>query len=239
MYRFLRIVALLTALTALVTACSSDQASPRTSTTTSEPDGSEPTTTTSTTTTAPPFTADPVDWNNRSAVDISLPTGWRLTACDGDAPFLCASTSDGTIDGTVMLVEYPMPRGAASPEEVEADAEELYRVTEEDRRITCGAAFDLQPDPFVSVTVAGKPGHRYGFQLRDEEGAVTERVVLHVVDDGSRRVVISTAFSDADGCPGEDPERNEFPVAAFAEIEPYLDQIMATSILPTIHSGPS
>lgn len=224
MCRAFRVIAVIALLAA---GCSSDQDAPRSGgTPTSTP------TSTSTPTTLP-LAAAPVDWNDRSGVDIPLPTGWRLTACEGDAPFLCASTADGTIDGTIMLLEYPAPDGPTSRADVEADAEELYGVTEEDRKITCGPDVALEPDPVTPRTVGGRPGYRYGYRLRDATGELTERVVLHVVRDGSRLVVINTAFSDPDACPGEDPERNEFPVDAFTAIDPYLDVIVARSVLPT------
>lgn len=216
-----RAAPVLAALALLATGCNSDQSA-----------RSSDVTATSAPTTSAPFTAPPVDWNNRSNVDISLPSGWRLTACEGDAPFLCASTSDGTVDGTVALTEYPSSGDRVSRETVEADAEELYRITEEDRQATCGPEFHLEPDPLAELTVGGRPGYRFGYQLRGASDEVTEHVVLHVVDDGARRIVINTAFSDADACPGEDPERNEFPIEAFTAIDPYLDAIVATSVLP-------
>lgn len=218
MHPFLRTV---TVATLLAAGCTSGQSTPQV---------------TDTTTTAPPSTipalaGDPIDWNDRSSVDISLP-GWHLTACEGDAPFLCASTPDGTIDGTIALLEYPSSVSSISREDVEADAEELYRVTEEDRKITCGSDVALEPDAVTPRTVGGNPGYRYGFRLRDAAGDVTERVVLHVVLAGSRRIVINTAFSEPSGCPGEDPERNEFPIGAFTSIDPYLDELVARSVLP-------
>jgi hypothetical protein len=220
----------------LATGCASDDDNPRSGgTTTAQPTTSSPNTSEPSTTL--PFSAGPVDWSDRSSVDITLPTGWRLAACDGDAPFLCASTADGTIDGTVMLVEYPAPATAASRDDVEAEANELYRVTEEDRRVTCGTDYHLEADTLTELAVGGKPGYRFGYQLRDARGEVTERVVLHLVDDGSRRIVINTAFSDPDGCPGEDPERNEFTIEALPAIDPYLDRIVAQSILP-VGTGP-
>lgn len=225
MHRF----TLVAVLAILAAGCASGQSAPLASdTTTSHPATSSPA----------PSDPDPaaplaaVDWNDRSSVDIDLPTGWHLAACEGDAPFLCASTPDGAVAGSIMLIEYPATGGSATRAAVAADAEELHRVTEEDRRITCGPDFDLEPDALTEVTVGGEPGYRYGYRLRDDSGRVTEQVVLHVVHEGSRRIVINTAFSDPDGCPGKDPERVEFPIEAFAEIDPYLDDIIADSILP-------
>lgn len=228
MRRFVRVIA---AVAVLAAGCSTGQPVQRSSGTTT------PAPSTSSTTTVPTLTSTPVDWNDRSSVDIPLPSGWRLAGCEGDAPFLCASTADGTIDGTIMLLEYPGSDGPTSRADFEADAQELYVVTEEDRRITCGPDFTLEPDPVMPRTVAGAPGYRYGYQLRDVTGEVTERVVLHAVTDGTRFIVINTAFSDPDSCPGEDPERNEFPVGAFTAIDPYLDEIVARSVLPTA-TGP-
>lgn len=224
MHRFTTLVALL----AIVAAgCASGDSAPQASdSTTSHPATSRPPST------EPTFGA--IDWNDRSSVDIDLPTGWHLAACEGDAPFLCASTTDGTVDGSIALLEYPASGAPATRQSVAADAEDLYQVTEEDRRITCGPDFDLEPDALAEVSVGGKPGYRFGYRLRDGAGTVTEQVVLHVVDDGSRRIVINTAFSDADGCPGKDPERIEFPIGAFAEIDPYLDRLIADSILPAV-----
>ena len=224
-----RVTAVLVLLAVLGVGCGSGESAPRADdTTTSRPATSSP----SPTEPAPAVPLDPVDWNDRAGVDIDLPSGWHLAGCEGDAPFLCASTTDGTVAGTIMLVEYPAAGAPATRQAVEADAADLYRVTEEDRRITCGPDVDLEPDALRAVTVGGEPGYRYGYRLVDETGNVAEQVVLHVVDLGSRRIVVNTAFSDADGCPGKDPERIEFPIAAFAEIDPYLDQIVGDSVLP-------
>ena len=228
-----RVTAVLVLLAVVGAGCASaESAPPAGDTTTSHPATSSP----SPTRPAPAVPFHAVDWNDRSRVDVELPTGWHLAGCEGDAPFLCASTTDATVAGTIMLVEYPGAGGPATREAVEADADDLYRVTEEDRRITCGPDVHLEPDALREVTVGGEPGYRYGYRLLDEAGNVTEQVVLHVVDLGSRRIVINTAFSDADRCPGKDPERIEFPIEAFAEIEPYLDQIVGDSVLPAAQS---
>lgn len=194
-------------------------------------------TTSATPTTTAPFTSPAVDWNDRTSVRISLPSGWTIAACEGDAPFLCASTNEGVIDGTIMLVEYPALGQPFTRENVEADAAELYRVTETDRQATCGADFHLEHEAVSSVPVGGKPGFRFGYQLRDATEKVTEHVVLHVVGDGTRTILINTAFSDPNGCPGEDPERIEFPIESLTAIEPYLDEIASKSVLPIAASN--
>lgn len=219
------------AIALLAAGCGSDGEPQAGGSSTSAPTTSQPTT--SEPTPSPPLTGGRVDWNDRSSVDISLPTGWRIVACEGDAPFLCAVRSDGTVDGSILLAEYPAPDSAGSRDEIEAEAAELHRTIEEDRRATCGPEHRLEPDAVTPVAVGGTPGFRHGFSLVDGAGAVTERVVLHIVLDGSRQIVINTAFSDPAGCPGEDPERIEFPIEAVDEIVPYLDQLVAESILPT------
>ena len=218
---------LLLALTVLAMGCSSGEDA--------QPTGR--TTTSATPTTTAPFTSPAVDWNDRTSVRISLPSGWTIAACEGDAPFLCASTNEGVIDGTIMLVEYPTDGQPLTREHVQADAAELYRVTETDRQATCGADFRLEPEAVTSLPVGGKPGFRFGYRLRDATEQVTEHVVLHLVADGSRTIVINTAFSDPNGCPGEDPERIEFPIEALTAIEPYLDEIASKSVLPIAASN--
>lgn len=175
-----------------------------------------------------------IDWNDRSTVDIELPTRWRIAACQGDAPYLCLRTPDGTPEGSIMLLEYDLPAGAdTSRAAVEADAAELYRIFEEDRRRTCGEDYVLEPEPLQELTVGGLPGYRFGFTLLAPDGSATERVVLHLAFDAGRRIVVNTAFSDPQGCPGQDPERDELPMSAVPDVEPHLDRLAAESLLPT------
>ena len=137
-----------------------------------------------------------------------------------------------------MLVSYELTSDSdTSRAAVEADAEELYRITEEDRQLTCGDDYRLEPHPFRDLTVGGVAGHRFGYTLRDPQGAPTEIIVLHVAFDAGRQIVVSTAFSDPQGCPGEDPVRDELPTSAYPAVEPYLDQLAAESTLPTDFDG--
>lgn len=175
-----------------------------------------------------------IDWHNRRAVDIELPNGWQLQACEGDAPFLCFFTPEGNPDGTVLLLDFELTAGTdTSRAAVEADAADLYRMTEEDRQFICGQDYELEGHPVEDFVVAGVPGYRFGFTLRDGAGQPTEHVVLHLAFHAGKRYVVSTPFSDPAGCPGEDPERDELPITAIDEIEPHLGQLVSDSVLPS------
>ena len=175
-----------------------------------------------------------VDWNDRSTVDIELPSGWRLTACEGDAPFLCMFMPDGTPEGTIMLLDYELPGGTdTSRSAVEASALELQQMTEEDRQFVCGDDYSLEPHELEELVVGGLPGYRFGYTIVDPAGALTEHVIIHLAFDAGRRIIVSTAFSDPDACPGQDPERDELPITAIDDVEPHLDRLVAESILPT------
>lgn len=184
--------------------------------------------------TMPAAAGGTVDWNDRSSVDLELPSGWQIAPCEGDAPYLCMTGPDGTPDGTIMLLEHELSADEdTSRSAVEAEVAELHRVTEEDRRLTCGGGFSLEPNQLEDVVVGGLPGYRFGYTLRDPAGAATEHAVIHLTFDAGRRIIVSTAFSDPDACPGEDPERDELPITAIQEVEPHIDALVAQSLLPT------
>ena len=181
-----------------------------------------------------------IDWNDRSTVDVTLPSGWHLEACEGDAPYLCATDPQNRPDGSILMMTTDIPFGAdTSAAAIEARATELVRDVEADRKMVCGDDHAAERHPVTATPVAGLPGYRYGFTLRDGDGAVTEHIVLHLTFANGQEFLTSTAFSDPEACPGEDPERDEFHVSARSAIEPYLDDLMAEANLPTdLDAGP-
>ena len=179
---------------------------------------------------APP---DKADWSDRSGVDIQLPSGWRIRACEGDAPVLCGHNPAGTVAGTLVLNVGDLAAGDdISRNAVAREVDEFHRIFSEDRRTTCGPSYQYVGDPLQDATVGGRPGYRFGFTLRNSAGAITEQAVIHLGFDAGRRFSINTSFTDPAGCPGSDPDRIEFPVSARNDILPYLDRLAAESILP-------
>jgi len=184
---------------------------------------------------------DRINWADRPSTDVRLPSGWRITACEGDAPALCAANPSGVVDGTILLsVSDLTAESDISRAGVAADVASFHRIFEEDRLATCGPTHRFEGDPLVDVTVGGRPGYRFGFTIRDAQGNVTERAVIHLAFAAGQQYAMNTSFTDPAGCPGADPNRVEFKVAVMGEVLPHLDGLAAGSLLPTdFGAGPT
>lgn len=175
-----------------------------------------------------------INWVDRASTDVRLPSGWRINACEGDAPVLCAADPRGVIDGTILLAVSDLTTESdLSRSAVASEVASFHRVFREDRLATCGSTYRFEGDPLVDVVVGGVPGFRFGFTIRDGGGNVTEKAVIHLAFAAGQQYVMNTSFTDPAGCPGEDPDRVEFPVAAMGEILPHLDRVAGDTILPT------
>ncbi|MGH2684794.1 MAG: S-layer homology domain-containing protein, partial [Actinomycetota bacterium] len=178
--------------------------------------------------------ANRVDWGNRTDTDVRLPSGWRLTACEGDAPVLCAANPGGVVDGTILFGVSDLTSASdISRSAVEADVDSFHDVFEEDRLTTCGPGYRFDRDPLVDIIVGGQPGYRFGFTVRDGGGNVMEKAVIHLAFAEGQEYAMNTSFTEPAGCPGADPNRIEFPAAAMSQVLPHLDQVAADMVLPT------
>ena len=180
-------------------------------------------------------------WTDRSTVDVRLPNSWRIEACEGDAPFLCATNPAGVVAGTLFLsVSDLAPDADTSRAGVEAYAADFHRTFEEDRLTTCGRSYRFQRDPVETADVGGVAGYQFGFTLSDGQGRTSEKVVLHLAHAAGRALVVSTIFTDPNLCPGADHERIEFKVADMPDVLPFIDGVVAGIGLPTdFSSGPA
>ena len=162
--------------------------------------------------------------------------GWTFGSCGGTAPIVCVAGASG--DGTVELLEYEV-------DDVEVVAETLDETGDEQAALEAFseeyvATFSLsrpQECPGTSVVadvpealvVGGSPGLRYGFQVRDESGAVVERSVQWAtIDGGALLVAAAGAIDPARAC--LEPI-GEFTPATLEAALPAIDDVIAASTL--------
>jgi hypothetical protein len=178
-----------------------------------------------------------VDWNDPSGYRAEI-DGWTLAGC-GEAPILCVSRSSGSGSGSVEVVTFPADSfdviaGPLADGDLDAALAALVADYHDsfsaDREQTCPPAFTYTPLPSVPSTVGGAAGLRYGFEVRDGNGAVVERSVSYNTLDTNRLVIISAAALDADrGC--LEPI-GEFAVDDLVAFEPVFDALVTNSRLP-------
>jgi hypothetical protein len=162
-----------------------------------------------------------LDWSPRSGT-IDLGADLTLEPCEGDAPLWCV-LHGAELLGAIELFDYP-----ADGEDLDARVEDFLATFEEDRLTTCGGDHRFVPLASTRTPVASTEGVRFGFEVRDPDGAVTEKVVryLAVLDD-TVVIIGASAYTD-DGCPGRQ-FASEFTVEGLGAVEPHLDRIAAGS----------
>lgn len=180
---------------------------------------------------------DPIaaSWGPEAA-PVDLDGGWRVADCDGDAPLLCVERGEEIV-GTLELNRFPVAdelaaaRGEAELRAALRDfAAGRHDDIAEDRRNGCGEDYVVEADPVTEVSMAGKPGVRYGFR-GTEGGVTTERVVSYATVAADQLWIVVADGAAADGCMG-DAELTLFDPEVLRDLLPLLDRVVAGTPLP-------
>lgn len=174
----------------------------------------------------------------------TLPTGWRVRACDGDAPFLCVTKGREAV-GTIELLRYPIetlpdfqkmlvtagiPVGETNYQSPRRKAQivtalrawvaDYYSLFARNRQPEYGRQVTFSTTRPQEVTVGNLPGIRYGFTGIERGGRIREKRVGYVAFDGKTLYVIATAFDPLS-------EIGTFKTAETLRLfEPYLSKIV-------------
>ena len=188
--------------------------------------------TTSTTTTTPAFQFA-MDWKND--FEMRLPNGWVIRDCEGDRLNVCIYDREAFIGDIELNPDYPLAPGdkGADPRAVATRlAHEMIDHFRDDRTKGC-AAFTYKPDTVVDATIGGLPGARGGFTLLDQSGRVVERVRNYYVVTGNKYAIVNAdAYAEHGGCLGPSEYDPSLTPENFAELETYLDQLVAATSVP-------
>lgn len=183
-------------------------------------------------------TADParrmpirVDWSGPTLPPTTLPGGWELTRCEGDAPLLCVADGDavlGTIGSGRWTPEDPVGDAVAFLHAQLADHLDAFA---DDRATACGAGyrFGLDGEPRV-LTVDGSPALTYATVGTDAAGKVHERAYTTTIVAGDEVVWIAAVASDPEGCMGGGAI-GEFTPADLEEFAPWYAAMIDGSTL--------
>ncbi|HSJ27943.1 MAG TPA: hypothetical protein VLB67_07005 [Acidimicrobiia bacterium] len=215
----------------LVAACggsATEQTTPSTTTTTTEPT----TTTTQPTTTTTQPTTGTIDWDDPSQV-VTLPDGWSVARCEGEAPLLCVSR-DGAILGLVeWFIADPYTYTIFDPEaedetNLRAIAAQFVATFEEDRASGCGTDYVVEQLEPTAIDLGGTPGLAYGFRGTMGDGTPSELHLQYATLSHERFVLLAAGAYDEGGCPGKD-DLVSFDSAALADFRPHLEALLASS----------
>jgi hypothetical protein len=181
----------------------------------------------------------------------SAPPGWRVAACDGNAPLLCVS-SNKNILGTVEMGVYPLENqpnfqqilakaGIAPSSNVDyqkpqyqnqlATALKLwvadhYSIFEKDRRGVYSDRIIFSAQSPQQVSVGKLQGMRYRFLGIQQKGGIQEQHLGYVAFDGKALYVMTTAFDPASETGKFDKLEN------FQRFEPFLSATVKEVNLP-------
>ncbi|WP_138500301.1 hypothetical protein [Nostoc sp. PA-18-2419] len=174
------------------------------------------------------------------------PTNWQVAACNGNASLLCVS-SKGKVLGTVEINVYPLEKipdfqnkliAAGIPTNSQVDyrnskyqtqvltalkawVTDNYATFAKDRQGKYTKEITFSPYPAQPVAIGKLQGIRYGFAGLKQQGEVQEQHIGHVVFDGTKLYVITTAFDPA-------TQTGKFEkLENLAIFQPYLDAIAA------------
>ncbi len=153
----------------------------------------------------------------------ATPTGWKVAACDGDAPLMCVF-ANGKLIGTVEIGRYPLdkqqnfekmlrqagiePGQDASYQNpqyqtkvltaLNAWVNDLYSVLSKNSDSSSSSKGDrvvFDPHPPQKVQVGKLQGLSYGFTKLKSQGQVQEHHLGYVAFDGKALYVITTGFN--------------------------------------------
>lgn len=192
------------------------------------------------TTTAGPTTTESLAMDWTAPFETRLPNGWVVRECEGDRLNVCVYDGMDFLGDIELNPGYPL-----ASEDVGQDPQEVARklagdmITHfrADRAEGC-AAFSFAPDPVRDVTVGGQPGAKGGFILTDGNGQAVERVInYYVVLEDSYAIINADAYADEGGCLGPTEYDPTFAPGDIAELQPYLDQLVAAAGPPSVTAG--
>lgn len=173
----------------------------------------------------------------------SAPTGWRVSACDRESPFLCVSRNLpllGSIElqrwqfdnypilsrefdqrGLVPgLFTYDNPTDKAKVlEALRIVIADYYKTIERDRTTTYGKGYKVQAQTPEVVKFGSVPGLRYGFTGIDATGKVREKYVNYMAFDHELKIIVT----------GYDPAAQSSvfrELANLEQFEPHLKTIV-------------
>lgn len=171
-----------------------------------------------------------VDWTG--SFETQLPNGWVVRDCEGDRTHVCVYNGDAFLGDMELLSDYPLAPGEEEKDPQVVAREWATRFVSEfrdDRAQGC-AAFVFDADPVSAAPVGGQPGARAGFTLKDGSGRAVERVInYYVLVDGTMSIVNTDAYVEEGGCLAPSEIDPAFGPEDLAEIEPYLDRLVANS----------
>ena len=175
-------------------------------------------------------------WGERLS-PVRLNDRWTVDDCDGNAPFLCFTSSNGGSGKAELLLfdleqQERLRRDLAEGDRARAFrrlAYDHYRTFVDDRT-GCRQGYTFHPFRPKPATVAGRDGVRFGFVVRDADGTAVERSVTFATATRTKLVIIATEGLNGRAClPAEGPT---FTVSALRRMGPYIAQLAATGRLP-------
>ena len=193
------------------------------------------TTTPATTTTTRPVESPVIDWDDRD-MTVTLPDGWTLAHCEGDAPLLCVAR-DGEVVGVLeRFIADPFTFDAYDPaaddetnlRNIAASFVEAFQM---DRASGCGTDYVLDPVEPAVVDLGGNPGLVYGFRGSFADGSPSEYHLQYGTISHGRLLLLAAAGYDEGGCPGKD-DTVSFDTATLEALRPHLEDVLAASPLP-------
>lgn len=198
-----------------------------------------PTSAPSTTTTTTPSVRFAMDWKN--GFETRLANSWIIRDCEGDRLNVCIYDGDAFIGDIELNPDYPLDPGdkGADPGAVATRlAHDMINHFGDDRAKGC-ATFTYKPDTVVDATVGGRPGASGGFTLVDRSGRVVERVRNYYVVTGNKYAIVNAdAYAERGGCLGPSEYDPSLTPENFAELETYLDQLVAATPIPDERAEP-
>jgi hypothetical protein len=186
---------------------------------------------------APPTPTPPepqlvMDW--REPFELALPNGWIVRDCEGERLTTCVYDGEVFLGDIELAPGYPLDddQAAQEPQELlRTWARDFLEDLAEDRADGC-PAFTYTADEVVDATVGGQPGTRASFTLTDDTGRVVERVINHyTLHNGMLTLVNTDAYVEEGGCLGPSEFDPSFTPESLADLEPYLDRLVADTPL--------
>lgn len=166
-----------------------------------------------------------------------LNDAWTVRDCDGDAPFLCFSSSGGG-SGSAELTTYPLSSHRRLQEDLAEGGRQYafrrwaydhYRTFRKDRT-GCRPGYTFHPFRPKPATVAGREGVRFGFAVKNADGTVVERSVTFGTVTKTQVVVVGVEGLNGRSC--LEILGPTFTPRALKRMGPYVARLAATGKLP-------